>query len=277
MTNELSTLSPKSVRQLIRNGQITCPTAGMAGGYAQANLVILPREYAADFDRFTRLNPAACPVLEVLDSSPYTQAMAEGGNILTDIPKYRIYRYGKLEETVFDATKYYRSDMVGFLIGCSFSFEEALMCAGIEIRHITMGRNVPMYKTSIMTVPSGAFSGPVVCSMRPMPIEQAYLAREITAAMPNVHGAPIHIGDPEDIGIKDIMHPDYGDSVDIRDGEVCVFWPCGVTPQAAIENARPPLVITHSPGHMFITDIKNSELNEYLERCKASAAEGSIK
>lgn len=274
MTNDFSSLSPKEVRQLIREGKIIGPTAGMAAGYAQANLVILPHEYAEDFDRYTRLNPAPCPVLEVLSSSPHTRTMADDSNILTDIPKYRIYRYGKLEETVLDASEYYQDGMVGFLIGCSFSFEEALMCAGIEVRHISMGRNVSMYKTNIMTVPSGAFSGPVVCSMRPMPIEQALLAKEITAAMPNVHGAPIHIGDPNDIGIDDIMHPDYGDSVDIHDGEVCVFWPCGVTPQAAIENARPPIVITHSPGHMFITDIKNSELNDYLERCKAAEAEG---
>ncbi len=272
MTNEFSSSTPKELRRLIRIGSITSPTAGMAAGYAQANLVILPHEYAADFDRYTRLNRAPCPVLEVLSSTPHTHTMAKDGNILTDIPKYRIYRYGKLEETVLDASKYYQDGMVGFLIGCSFSFEEALMRAGIEVRHISMGRNVPMYKTNIMTVPCGAFSGPVVCSMRPMTIEQAHLAQKITAAMPNVHGAPIHIGDPKEIGIDDIMHPDYGDSVDIRDGEVCVFWPCGVTPQAAIENAKPPIVITHSPGHMFITDIKNSELNDYLERLKATSA-----
>ena len=146
--------------------------------------------------------------------------------------------------------------------------EEALMRAGIEVRHIAMGRNVPMYKTNIMTKPCGPFSGPTVCSMRPMTREQAELAYKITAAMPNVHGAPVHIGDPKDIGIADIMRPDYGDSVEIREGEVCVFWPCGVTPQAAIENAKPPIVITHSPGHMFITDILNSELNDFLEAHK---------
>lgn len=142
------------------------------------------------------------------------------------------------------------------------------MRAGIEVRHIAMGRNVPMYKTNIMTKPCGPFSGPTVCSMRPMTREQAALAYKITAAMPNVHGAPVHIGKPEEIGIADIMRPDYGDSVEIREGEVCVFWPCGVTPQAAIENAKPPIVITHSPGHMFITDILNSELNDFLEAHK---------
>ena len=159
--------------------------------------------------------------------------------------------------------------MVGFLIGCSFSFEEALMRSGIEVRHIAQGRNVPMFKTSVMTTPVGPFSGPMVCSMRPMTPADAQRAYEITAAMPNVHGAPIQIGDPESIGVRDLMRPDYGEAVDIRPGEVPVFWPCGVTPQAAIENARPPIVITHSPGHMFITDVLNSELNAFLERRKA--------
>lgn len=268
MSKDLKTASPREVRALIRAGEITSPTAGMAAGYAQANLVILPAEYAADFAEYARINPAPCPVLETLKASPYTRLMAADGNILTDIPKYRIYRNGALDAEVTDASEYYQSGMVGFLIGCSFSFEEALMRAGIEVRHIAMGRNVPMYKTNIMTKPCGPFSGPTVCSMRPMTREQADLAYKITAAMPNVHGAPVHIGDPKDIGIADIMRPDYGDSVEIREGEVCVFWPCGVTPQAAIENAKPPIVITHSPGHMFITDILNSELNDFLEAHK---------
>ena len=159
---------------------------------------------------------------------------------------------------------------MGFLIGCSFSFEEALIRAGIEVRHIAQGRNVPMYKTSIQTVPAGPFHGPMVCSMRPMTPENAELARQITAKMPNVHGAPVQIGNPEEIGVMDVMKPDYGDAVDIYPGEVPVFWPCGVTPQAAVENAKPPIVITHSPGHMFITDILNEELNDFLERQKSA-------
>ena len=171
--------SPREVRALIRAGEITSPTAGMAAGYAQANLVILPAEYAADFAEYARINPAPCPVLETLKASPYTRLMAADGNILTDIPKYRIYRNGALDAEVTDASEYYQSGMVGFLIGCSFSFEEALMRAGIEVRHIAMGRNVPMYKTNIMTKPCGPFSGPTVCSMRPMTREQADLAYKI--------------------------------------------------------------------------------------------------
>ena len=262
-------MAPAELRRLVRAGQVKgIPTAGMCAGYAQANLVILPEEYAEDFKAYARLNPGPCPLLEVLDGDPHTRAMAEGGNILTDIPEYYVYRDGKLTGRCYDATPYWQAGMVGFLIDCSFSFEEALMQAGIEVRHIAMGRNVPMYKTSVMTRPAGPFRGPTVCSMRPMTPEDAQRAYAITAAMPNVHGAPIQIGDPERIGVADLMHPDYGEPVDIRPGEMPVFWPCGVTPQAAIENARPPLVITHSPGHMFVTEVLNSELNEYLEMRK---------
>jgi len=261
-------VSPAQVRKRIRSGEITTPTAGMCRGYAQANLVILPGDYANDFREFARKNPRPCPVLEIVEGTPLTRTMAQGADITRDIPKYRIYKDGVLAETVTDASAYWRDDFVGFLIGCSFSFEEALMQAGIKIRHIMCGCNVPMYKTNIMTTPAGPFSGPMVCSMRPMPLNDALLASKITGDMPNVHGAPVHIGDPSEIGIADVAHPDYGDAVEILPGEVPVFWPCGVTPQAAVENARPPIVITHAPGYMFITDIKNDALNAFLEEHK---------
>ena len=261
-------MHPKQVRELIRNQTITFPTAGMCAGYAQANLVILPGQWAADFEKFCKKNPFPCPVLEIIRGEPLTHAMGEGGNIVTDVPEYFIYRDGVLTEKVRDASSYWTEDSVGFLIGCSFSFEEALIRAGIEVRHIATGRNVPMYKTNIQTAKAGPFFGPMVCSMRPMTPENAKLAYEITVKMPNVHGAPVHMGDPAEIGVKDIMQPDYGEAVDIYPGEIPVFWPCGVTPQAAVENARPPLVVTHSPGHMFITDIENAGLNDYLEALK---------
>ena len=261
-------MHPKQVRELIRNQTITFPTAGMCAGYAQANLVILPGQWAADFEEFCKKNPFPCPVLEIIRGEPLTHAMGEGGNIVTDVPEYFIYRDGVLCEKVRDASAYWTEDSVGFLIGCSFSFEEALIRAGIEVRHIATGRNVPMYKTNIQTAKAGPFFGPMVCSMRPMTPENAKLAYEITVKMPNVHGAPVHMGDPAEIGIKDIMQPDYGEAVDIYPGEIPVFWPCGVTPQAAVENAKPPLVVTHSPGHMFITDIENAGLNDYLEALK---------
>ena len=260
--------TPAQVRAAIRRGEIDFPTAGMCAGYAQANLVILPPEYAADFEEYTRLNPFPCPVLEIVKGSPITHAMGEGASLVTDIPRYRVYENGVFTKELTDASAYWKEGYVGFLIGCSFSFEEALLAAGIPVRHIEQGCNVPMFKTSIATKKAGPFEGPMVCSMRPMTPEQAQRAYEITAAMPNVHGAPVQIGHPEAIGVADVMKPDYGDPVEIREGEIPVFWPCGVTPQAAVENAKPPIVITHAPGHMFITDIRNADLNDYLERRK---------
>ena len=201
--------------------------------------------------------------------TPETHDMGEGGNICTDIPKYRIYRDGKWDgKELTDVSDYWKEGYVGFLIGCSFSFEETLMREGIEIRHIAQGRNVPMFKTNIMTEPAGPFCGPMVCSMRPMTPENAKKAYDITVKMPNVHGAPVHMGDAAEVGVADVMKPDYGEAVDFYEGEIPVFWPCGVTPQAAVENAKPPIAITHAPGHMFITDIINSELNDFLEAKK---------
>ena len=262
-------LSPAEVRQFIRDGVIDFPTAGMCRGYAQANLVILPPQYAADFEEYAKLNPFPCPILEIVKGTPDTHDMGEGGDITRDIPRYRIYENGVFTKELTDVSSYWEEGYVGFLIGCSFSFEEALMRDGIEVRHIAQGRNVPMYKTNIQTLPAGPFSGPMVCSMRPMSPENAQKAYDITAKMPNVHGAPVQMGDPENVGVMDVMKPDYGDAVDIYEGEIPVFWPCGVTPQAAIENAKLPIVITHAPGHMFITDILNSELNDYLEAKKS--------
>ena len=263
-------MKPAEVRKLIREGVIDFPTAGMCRGYAQANLIILPPEYAADFEKFAELNPFPCPILEIIKGEqPLTHAMGEGGNICSDIPRYRIYRDGVWDgETLTDVTEYWKQGYVGFLIGCSFSFEEALMKEGIEVRHIAQGRNVPMYKVGIQTVKAGPFEGPMVCSMRPMTPENAQKAYDITVKMPNVHGAPVHMGPAEGVGVADVMKPDYGDAVDIYEGEIPVFWPCGVTPQAAVENAKPPIAITHAPGHMFITDIINSELNDFLEEQK---------
>ncbi|MEG0812855.1 MAG: putative hydro-lyase [Clostridium sp.] len=260
-----SQMTPREVREKIRKGEINRPTAGMCAGYAQANLVILPKKYAEDFKEFARKNPKPCPILEIIEGSPMVHAMGEGANLVTDIPKYFIYKNGVKVDEVTDASSYWEDDFVGFLIGCSFSFEEALLKAGIEVRHIAQGCNVPMFKTNIPCAPAGVFNGPVVASMRPMTPENAQIAKEITDRFPNVHGGPIQIGHPEDVGVFDINKPDYGDSVEVREGEIPVFWACGVTPQAAVENAKPPIVITHAPGYMFITDVKNEELNDYLE------------
>ncbi len=254
-------MTPGEARLKIRNGEITTQTSGMCNGYAQANLCILPKTYAYDFLLFASRNPTSCPILEVLDEGRrYTKYMADHADIATDIPKYRIYRNGELAEEVTDISAYWQEDFVSFLIGCSFSFEGELLDAEVPIRHIEQGRNVPMFLTNIPCEPAGIFHGNMVVSMRPIPYKQVIRAVTATAAMPKVHGAPVHIGDPAQIGIVDIRKPDFGDSVEIHDGDVPVFWPCGVTPQAAIMAAKPELAITHAPGHMFLTDVRNSTL-----------------
>lgn len=258
---DYSSMSPAEVRALIREGKITGPTAGMCAGYAQANLVILSKDLAYDFLLFTQRNPKSCPLLEVSDvGGKGLSCLGKNVDIYKDIPKYRIYENGELTGEYTDVSRFYREDLVSFLIGCSFSFESELLEAGIPVRHIEEGCNVPMYLTNIPCESAGAFSGNMVVSMRPIPHHLIPAAVTVTAAMPRVHGAPVQIGYPEAIGIKDIKKPDFGDMVTIREGEVPVFWPCGVTPQAAVMNSRPSFAITHAPGHMFITDVKNVSL-----------------
>lgn len=256
-----SSANPKEIRNLIRAQKITGQTSGMCAGYAQANLCILPKDLAFDFLLFCTRNPRPCPLLEVGNAgSRQIRDMAENADVATDFPKYRIWKNGVLTEEVHDISDLWQDDFVYFLIGCSFSFEAELIEAGIPVRHIEEGRNVPMFNTNIPLKPAGIFGGNMVVSMRPIPYDLVVKAVNVTAAMPRVHGAPIHIGSPEQIGIKDIFSPDYGDAVTVNDGEVPVFWPCGVTPQNAVMNAKPPMAITHAPGHMFITDVKNTSL-----------------
>lgn len=258
---DYSSMSPSEVRKLIKEQKITGQTSGMCAGYAQANLCILPKDLAFDFLLFCTRNPRPCPILEVGDEgSRLIKTMADNADVATDFPKYRVWKNGILTEERTDISDIWQDDFIYFLIGCSFSFEAELLEAGIPVRHIEEGRNVPMFNTNIELEKAGIFGGNMVVSMRPIPYELVVKAVNVTAAMPRVHGAPIHIGSPELIGIKDISKPDYGDAVTIKDGEIPVFWPCGVTPQNVVMNAKPPLAITHSPGHMFITDVKNSSL-----------------
>ncbi|RTZ93172.1 MAG: putative hydro-lyase [Deltaproteobacteria bacterium] len=253
--------NPDEIRREIREGRYTKPTAGLAPGYVQANLVILKKAYAFDFLLFCQRNPKPCPVLEVLEPGVFlTQFMAHGADIRTDIPKYRVYRDGRLEGEVETIASLWQDDFVTFLLGCSFSFEEALLKNDIPVRHIEENRNVPMFKTSIPVQPAGIFRGNLVVTMRPIPEDLVVRAVQITTRYAMVHGAPVHIGRPEAIGITDLKRPDYGDPVTIREGEIPVFWACGVTPQAVIQKAKPDLVITHAPGHMLIGDIKNESL-----------------
>ena len=260
----MKTMTPAEARALIREGAITCPTTGMCPGYAQGNLVVLPKELAWDFLLFCQRNPKACPLLEVADAGSRTFAQfGAGSDIARDIPKYRIYENGVLTRETTDVSAYFDDpsrQLVSFLIGCSFSFESDLLEAGVPVRQIEEGVNVPMYNTNIPCQSAGVFSGNIVVSMRPIPHAIVPAAVAITAQMPRVHGMPVHIGCPEAIGIADLAHPDYGDAVTIREGETPVFWPCGVTPQAVVMHSRPPFVITHAPGHMFITDVPNAVL-----------------
>jgi uncharacterized protein YcsI (UPF0317 family) len=207
---------------------------------------------------FAQRNPKSCPVLEVGDKgSRFLKTMARGADIAREIPKYRIYKNGILEGEYTDVARFWRDDFVSFLIGCSFSFEAEMLASGIPVRHIEEDKNVPMYLTNIDCEPAGVFFGKMVVSMRPVPPELVVKAVNVTAGMPRVHGSPVHIGDPAAIGIKDIDRPDFGDAVTIRPGEVPVFWACGVTPQSVVMSAKPSVAITHAPGHMFITDVKN--------------------
>jgi uncharacterized protein YcsI (UPF0317 family) len=248
-------------RRRIRTGAFTGPTSGLAPGNVQANLVILPRDLAHDFLRFAQANPRPCPVLAVSEEgSPHFPGLGGDLDIRTDLPKYRIWRHGELVEEPHDIIHAWRGDLVGFALGCSFSFEEALIADGIEVRHIALDRNVPMYRTNIACVAAGVFSGPMVVSMRPMKPADAIRAVQITSRFPSVHGAPVHIGLPEQIGIADISKPDYGDAVPVGAGELPVFWACGVTPQAVIAQVKPEFCITHAPGSMLITDLRNTKL-----------------
>ncbi|MFE4240682.1 putative hydro-lyase [Peribacillus butanolivorans] len=257
----LSQATPAELRAMIRNNELIKPTAGMANGYAQANLAILKKEHAFDFLLFCQRNPKSCPLIDVTEiGSPIPKFAAQSGDIRTDIPKYRIYKYGELVEEVTDISDYWEDDMVGFLIGCSFTFEHALLNNDIAIRHIEEDCNVPMYKTNISCIEAGIFHGKMVASMRPIPQQDVVRAAQVTSRFPAVHGGPIHIGDPGAIGVSNIQQPDFGDAVTIREGEVPVFWACGVTPQSIAMETKPAIMITHAPGHMFITDIRDEKL-----------------
>lgn len=253
----LATLSAASLRAACRDGTFTGPTSGHAPGMVQTNLMIVPKEAAFDFLLFCERNPKPCPLIEVMDPGDYGPRCAAGADIRTDLPGYRVFRDGKLTDETGDIRSLWRSDLVSFLIGCSFSFEEALLAAQIPLRHVEMGRNVAMYRTNIECQPSGRFRGPMVVSMRPIAAAQVARAVEISARYTRVHGAPVHVGAPERLGIRDLQQPDFGDAVPIEAGEIPVFWACGVTLQSIALASNIPFCITHSPGKMFVTDLGN--------------------
>jgi uncharacterized protein YcsI (UPF0317 family) len=252
---------PRAVRRAVRSGAHAGHTAGLAPGYVQGNVCILPRDYADDFFVFCQRNPKPCPLLGASDpGDPRLPALAEDLDMRTDVPSYRVFVDGEFVEDVADIRRLWRDDLVAFVLGCSFSFEEALMEAGLPLRYVEQGKNVPMFLTDIDTAPAGPFHGKMVVSMRPFTPAGAIRAIQVTTRFPTVHGAPVHIGKPELIGIADIDRPWVGDPTEVRADELPVFWACGVTPQSVVRNARPPLCITHTPGHMLVTDLRNAGL-----------------
>ena len=249
----------QTVRGAIRSGAYQDHTAGLANGYLQANVVIIEESYALDFMRYCQRNPKPCPVVGVGDTgNPMMATLGQDVDIRSDVPSYNIYRHGVLIDSCSHIAHLWQENMVAFALGCSFTFEHAILRAGLPLWHVENNRTVPMFKTTINTVKAGPFSGPMVVSMRVVAASQIEEVKAISAQFPLAHGAPVHWGDPAAIGINDIAEPDWGDPTPIRDGEVAVFWACGVTPQAAIARAGLPLCITHKPGQMLITDIRDN-------------------
>lgn len=252
------------VRAPIRSGEWASHTSGLSRDLVQGNVVILPQNLAADFLRYCQRNPKPCPLLAVSEpGDPMLPTLGADIDIRTDVPRYRVWRHGELVDEPTDVRSLWRDDLVTFVIGCSFSFEQALLDAGLPLRHVAQKRNVSMYRSNIATVPAGPFRGPMVVSMRPLRAADAIRAIQITSRFPNVHGAPVHIGDPAQIGIEDLSRPDYGDAVEVKPDELPVFWACGVTPQAALSQAQPEFCITHAPGAMLITDLVNQQLASF--------------
>lgn len=246
--------SPVALRMAARSGQFTLPTAGHGPGFLQANLMIVPQAYAFDFLLFCQRNPKPCPLIEVLDVGALEPVCAPGANLATDIPGYRVYKDGVLVEERTDISALWQKDFVAFLIGCSFSFESAVIEEGIPLRHVSQGCNVAMYRTNVACTSAGPFKGEMVVSMRPIKSRDVAKVVEISGRFALAHGTPLHIGNPQVIGIQDLAEPDYGDYVDILPDEVPVFWACGVTPQWIAQSSRLPLCMTHAPGKMFVTD-----------------------
>jgi uncharacterized protein YcsI (UPF0317 family) len=253
-----ATLTPAEARAVFRAGAVT-PTSGWCTGYTQANLIAVPVDWAYDVLLFAQRNPKPCPVLDVSDPGAPSTVLAPDADLRTDLPRYRVWEHGEPVDEPTDVTARWRDDLVTFLIGCSFTFESGLLAAGVPLRHGEQGRNVAMYLTDRSCRPAGRLSGRLVVSMRPIPADQVDTAVRVTGRMPAVHGAPVHVGDPGELGIADLDRPDFGDPVRAAPGDVPVFWACGVTPQAMLMASRPPFAITHAPGHMLVTDARDAD------------------
>jgi uncharacterized protein YcsI (UPF0317 family) len=255
---------PAELRAAVRRGEFRSSTAGQCPGYVQTNVVIVPQAYAEEFAEFSRLNPKPCPLVDRTTPGNCEPGAAKGSDIRTDVGRYRVFRNGVADDAQpTDVRSLWRDDFVTFLLGCSFTFEAGLIAAGLPVRHIDENRNVPMFRTNRACAAAGRFAGPLVVSMRPYRPEQVDAVVEITNRYPAMHGGPVHVGDPAAIGIANINRPDFGDAVMIHDGEVPVFWACGVTPQLALLAAKPEIAITHSPGYMFVTDLRDDAFESF--------------
>ena len=260
-TLERAAGAAEAARRRIRDGLHGGHTVGLAPGHVQANLVILPADWAGEFLRYCQANPKPCPLLASGEpGDPRLAGLGADLDVRTDVPRYRVFRDGSAVDEPTDIRALWRDDLVAFAIGCSFSFEEALIADGVRLRYVEEGQNVAMYRTGLDTQPAGRFRGKLVVSMRALSPADAIRAIQITSRFPTVHGAPVHIGHPHLIGIDDIERPFAGDPPGLHADEIPVFWACGVTPQVAIAAAAPPFAITHSPGHMLVTDLRNSRL-----------------
>ncbi|MCP4688391.1 MAG: putative hydro-lyase [Desulfobacterales bacterium] len=253
-------MTASELRSLIRSGGWTGQTSGAAPGYVQANLVMLPHREAFDFLLFCVRNPKPCPILDVLEAGVVEPKIASGADLRTDLPRYRIFEDGVFKTEVEDVTAYFRDDMVSFLLGCSFSFEAAMIAAGLPVRNMEENKNVSMYTTNRQCEPAGPFTAPLVVSMRPMTPGQAVRAVQVTTRFHETHGAPVHLGNPGEIGVTDLQKPNFGDPVTIHPGEIPAFWACGVTSTLAATSTPISRVITHAPGHMFVSDLKDEDM-----------------
>jgi len=251
---DLRELSPRALREVFRAGQYTGLTTGLAPGHLQGNLVILPSEAADEFEAFCHANPSSLPLIERGRAGDPMMASGEGFDIRTDLPKYRVWRDGRPAEAVTDIAAFWSGDSTAFLLGCWFANEDALARAGIRLRHLELGIQGALFRTNRPAVPAGRFAGPVVASMRPFATENTDRVAVITARNSLAHGAPIHMGDATELGIRDISAPDYGEPIPPLPGETPIFWACGLTGQEALINAGLPFFISHEPGHMAITD-----------------------
>ncbi len=258
---DTASCTPAEARRRFRGGLVT-PTSGWSVGFTQANLVMLPKDWAFDMLLFAQRNAQAVPLLDVSDAGATTTSLAAGADLRTDLPLYQVWRDGEMVAEQPEVTELWRDDLVTFLIGCSFSFESALLDAGVPVRNIEQGRNVSMYRTNIDCNAAGRLAGPLVVSMRPIPPQKVVRAVQVTERMPKVHGAPVHVGSPELLGITDLSNPDFGEAVDSEGGDIPVFWACGVTPHAAVMASGAPFAITHAPGHMLVTDVPDSVYRE---------------